>query len=203
LIKNKLLTRPFGALAFGLHQDILQFRPIGVLLAVGWAWLLARAARKWDAQVFGVTAVAVGWVLISVAPLWTFFFVTDTLEGSRYVYLGSSFWSIAVVTLIANDTKLNRITFISATAIVLGCAAIVIVEQSPWREAAALRDRVTTAWRGVPAECDPRLATGLPDSVRGAYVFRNGFTESVTRPAAIYSESCKPYWAGGAFLLEP
>ena len=36
LIKNKLLTRPFGALGLGIHRDLMQLSPaIGITLAVG------------------------------------------------------------------------------------------------------------------------------------------------------------------------
>ena len=50
---------------------------------------------------FELLAFATAWVLVSVSPLLTMFFVSDNLEGARYVYLGSAMWSVAVVALIA------------------------------------------------------------------------------------------------------
>ncbi len=203
LIKNKLLTRPFGALGVGIHHDVLQSSSlIGITLVLGWVALAVRAARRWNAQVFSITTLGVLWVLISVAPLWTLFFVTDTLEGSRYLYLASTVWAIAVVTLIANSTNLTRLTLASAAVIVIACAAIVILEQRPWREAAVVRNQVIDAWRAMPGDCDPRRASGLLDSVRGAYVFRNGFAEAVAGRVDD-TKPCSAHWNGVMFTVEP
>jgi hypothetical protein len=187
----------------GIHRDVLQSSSlIGIALVFGWVARAARAARRWNAQVFSVTTLGVLWVLISVAPLWTLFFVTDTLEGSRYLYLASTVWAIAVVTLIANSTNLTRLTLSSAAACVVVCAAIVILEQRPWREAAVVRNQVIDAWRAMPGDCDPRRASGLPDTVRGAYVFRNGFAEAVAGRVDD-TKSCSAHWNGAIFTVEP
>jgi len=202
LIKNKLLTRPFGALGLGIHRDILQRAPwIAIVLSIAWPALFARAARTWNADVFRLLAIATGWVLLSVAPLWTAFFVSDTLEGSRYLYLGSSLWSIAVAALIANATAMRRLAFVSCVALIGVCALVVLIEQQPWRQAAVVRSQIVEAWAAVPSECDPKRALKLPDTVAGAYVFRNGFAEAVGERGTRYSASCSAEWNGSAFSI--
>ena len=202
VIKNKMLTRPFGALAMGIHRDILRQAPwIGIAVAIGWAVLFARAARRWNALVFRIVMLSVCWVLISVLPLWTMFFVTDTLENSRYLYMASAMWAIAVSALIANGSAMGRAASAAAIALVAGCAMLAVAHQHWWRDAAAERDRVIAAWATVPADCDPKRATGLPDSVAGAYVFRNGFPEAVQKISATYSESCIAAWKDGTFSV--
>jgi hypothetical protein len=52
-----------------------------------------------------------------------------------------------------------------------------------WQDAASLRDRVMLALRADPAFslCPALTLNGLPDNVRGAYVFRVGAPEAVRR----------------------
>jgi hypothetical protein len=202
VMKHELLTRPFAALGLGIHRDLLnRLTWIPAALALAWSALFVRAARAWDAGVFRITITAAMWVLLSVAPLWTLFFVTDTLEGSRYLYLGSSLWAIAVAALIANATVFNRATFAAAGAVVALCVGVTLLHQRPWREAAAVRDAVVAGWAAVPQDCDPGRASDVPDSIRGAYVFRNGFAEAVADEGRHYSESCQTRWSGRAFSV--
>lgn len=204
LIKNKLLTRPFAALGFGVHRDVLKSAPwIAFGLAIGWVALLTRAAHKWNRRVFRTLLLAVCWVLVSVAPLWTMFYVTDTLENSRYLYLASTMWAIAVTALVANGQTMSRAARVLAVVAIAGSAVITLAHQRTWREAARERDRIIAAWAHVPAECDPWRATGLPDSVAGAYVFRNGFPDAVAIKSSIYSESCTAEWKDHAFVVNP
>jgi hypothetical protein len=56
-----------------------------------------------------------------------------------------------------------------------------LVRQQAWREAAIVRDAVLDNTARVVAEsgCESVTVTALPDHVRGAFVFRNGFPEAV------------------------
>ena len=204
-IKHKLLTRPFGALGFGIHRDVLASAAwIGLIAAVCWPIVLARAAWRWDARVFTMLAFATAWVLVSVAPLLTMFFVSETLEGARYVYLGSAMWTVGIVSLIAGVSP--RITAPAAGILMLlivASASLVFAHQRPWLRAAATRDRVLAAAVTAPAECNLVAATGLPDTEAGAYVFRNGFADAMTpRPMSSGVVPCAWDVETGRFRVE-
>jgi hypothetical protein len=76
--------------------------------------------------------------------------------------------------------------------------------QSAWTAAAVERDRVLDAYRSSDLQCTPTEIRGLPDQIRGAYLFRNGVPEaivSVTTPTA-GSPRCVLVWDGERFREE-
>jgi hypothetical protein len=148
------------------------------------------------------------WVLASIAPVFTLFFVGPTLEGSRYLYLASCAWSLVIADLLASAS--DRV---SRPSVVFGGAVAVIVlvflmsvqrEIGIWQQAADLRDRVLTDAHAVRAKagCPEATFANVPDSVDGAYVFRNGFPEAIGGPALDpndVSPGCRFTWAGAGF----
>jgi hypothetical protein len=72
------------------------------------------------------------------------------------------------------------------TLVVINAAAVARHVQ-PWVEAGRLRDRVLTAAAGTSAmaDCGEVTLEGLPDSIRGAYIFRNGAPEAFSRTMGI------------------
>jgi len=60
-----------------------------------------------------------------------------------------------------------------------------VITQRHWREAAELRSAVLAAARTNPElrRCDRVVLRNLPDTVRGAYVFRNSVPEFLAREA--------------------
>jgi hypothetical protein len=152
------------------------------------------------------------WVLASIAPVFTFFFVGPTLEGSRYLYLGSCAWSLVVADLIAAMSERigkHRLAFgaaIAATCVVF--VASVQREIDVWWQAAELRDDVLANARTAITEagCDGADFAGVPDSVEGAYVFRNGFPEAVGlagTPPTGSEAACHFVWTSGRFVKLP
>jgi hypothetical protein len=77
---------------------------------------------------------------------------------------------------------------------------------APWREAAEARDAVlqaaiqTMAARG----CGLESTFTVTDSVRGAFVFRNGLPEALrrVRPAITGDRACHLRWQEGEFVEE-
>ena len=204
---KELLSRPFGAMAMNLHQDAATGVPLlPVAIAVAWPVFLAWAATSWprDPRSFHLLLAGAAWLLASVAPLMTAFFVGADLQQSRYLYLGATLWSIAIAGIAVRRVSVERTWIVLAgLAIVVAInAGLVIHQQGRWLEAAATRDQVLRAFVSQAINCDPRLAEGLPDQVGGAYVFRNGFPEAVARllPARQAWEPCVPRWDGVRFV---
>ena len=100
---KELFSRPFGGLAMPLHIEVWRAHPwIPLALAVYWPALFlllssALARKPHDATTLLALAA---WVLMSVAPLATMFYIADDLQGGRYLYLGAVAWSVMIVVLL-------------------------------------------------------------------------------------------------------
>jgi hypothetical protein len=147
------------------------------------------------------------WVLASIAPVFTLFFVGPTLEGARYLYLAAGAWTLIVADLVAAISERVERRSLAFGAAIAAIAMIFVVsvqrEIGVWRQAADLRDRVLTDARAAieRAGCAQAAFSGVPDSVNGAYVFRNGFPEALAT-AAPDSDSppeCTFTWTDGRF----
>jgi hypothetical protein len=179
---KELLSRPFGALGYGLHASTLERLPwLGVLMAALWPLALVRSALGWrrDARVFRHLLLAAAWVMASVLPVFTMLYVSPELEGSRYLYLGSTLWAVALVQVLADPGAIGaRWAQPGLAVMILAAGLVTLSQQAHWRAAAVERDRVLTALVEAHAACAPGSVENLPDSIRGAYVFRNGFPEA-------------------------
>ena len=191
---------------------------LGVVVAVGtYAWRMDKMVKP-SALVRCIVAVLVG-----VLPVYSMLFITADLENARYLYLPAVFWVIAVVGF-ATAPAASRIRPAVRVGLGLALAAGTIGVQwhlATWREAARLRDRVLTAAQAAidTASCSTASLAGAPDSVRGAYVFRNGLGEAMaariastprsashplradTRSFARGPGDCLFVWNGSAFQI--
>jgi hypothetical protein len=139
------------------------------------------------------------------------FFISSDLQGSRYLYLGSCAWAILVaVTLLEQSHQpLRRLGFLLSIGLLLLWTLGVHSHLADWHQASVLRDRVLAASRSVlqTTACAAVRFDNLPDSVGGAYVFRNGFDEALQRSgphqvrAAVGAgdPACTVRWDGVAF----
>jgi hypothetical protein len=153
------------------------------------------------------------WVLLGVAPLLSYFFISDTLQGSRYLYLPLVGWSIVIAQL--SDGSDNRDVRLVGTLLVafIVCYGVVgtIRHQAAWSAAAATRDVVLVEAQRAMAEqqCGAAAFADVPDSVEGAYVFRNGFAEAARRAGVQVVSSdaapagCAFTWRDGSFMATP
>lgn len=178
---KELLVRPYGTLAVPFRGAQLTEWPwLGVLLVGGLAVLLVRAAWHWrGSRRRLLVAGALGlWVLVSIAPVYSMFDVSGTLQGSRYVYLAAAGWSILMATLLLPArSRLDLFLVVAACGIgVIGVRLNLV----PWTRAAAMRDEVLSAVERARASgCNDVWIRNVPDSVQGAYVFRNGLAEAI------------------------
>ena len=208
---KQMIVVAFGTLAAPWRDPSSMYERWQAFVAVGLVVLLLVHAcvtwRRSDDRAHRAVRLAL-WILASIAPVFTLFFVGPTLEGSRYLYLASCAWSLLVADLIATASEplSNRplVFRASVAVIVLVFAVSVQREVGVWRQAADLRDRVLADARTAldRSGCVRAEFTRVPDSVSGAYVFRNGFPEAlgvaVTDRAAAPPE-CTFTWADGRF----
>jgi hypothetical protein len=188
---KELATRAFGTLAAPWSSSELA--------AFGWALTAATCAVCLLVVFGGVTSptssgvrvLAAGtvWVLASVAPVYSYLFISEHMEGSRYLYLGSAGGALSIATLASVESERGIVrralplTLVAAVA--AGGVIATFVRQQAWREAAVVRDGVldNTARVAADSGCETVTVTALPDHVRGAFVFRNGFPEAVRERA--------------------
>src|SRR4051812_3987024 len=197
---KELLVRPFGTLAVPFSGAHVSHRPmLGVLLVCGLALLIARAAWRWRGRrgQLLVAAALVLWVIVSVAPVYSMFDVSGTLQGSRYVYLAAAGWSILLAALlITGNSRLD----LALVAVVFAVGVIgVRVNLAPWTRAAQMRDAVLAAVeRARGGGCTAVWIRNVPDSVQGAYIFRNGLPEAIA-PTTITPAAAPQCWISVPF----
>jgi hypothetical protein len=179
----------FGGLAVPWHADVVGRFPwlpiigsVAVIFLVTVFFIERSSRRRIDA-----VAAGVAWLLIAILPVWPILAVGTDLQQSRYLYLPAIGWAALLVTLAAPTPTRPRLVGRLAVAAVVAVIALgawgTRLHLRPWIEAAGLRDRVEAAAR--PNErlnaCGMITLQDLPDSVKGAYVFRNGAREAFAR----------------------
>jgi len=134
---------------------------------------------------------------VSIAPVYSMFDVSGTLQGSRYVYLAVAGWSILMATLLLPArSRLDLFLVVAACAIgVIGVRLNLV----PWTRAAAMRDEVLSAVERARASgCSDVWIRNVPDSVQGAYVFRNGLAEAIA-PTTLSTAAPPSCWISVPF----
>jgi hypothetical protein len=207
---KELLARPVGMLAIPWSTVVLDAWPaIGYLWAaavVGAAASYAWRTAKW-VQPFAI-ARCLAAAVVSVLPVYSMLFISPDLENARYLYLATAFWVIAVIGFVTTPGA-HRIGFGASIALGVAIAVGAVGVQrhlGSWREAAVLRDRVLTAAANalVTAPCPTVSLAAAPDSVHGAYVFRNGLAEAVAVRTGAQSLTgpgdCLLAWNGSNFV---
>ena len=202
---KELFSRPFGGLAMPLHIEVWRAHPwIPLALAVYWPALFLLSAARWPRKPHDATTLLAlaAWVLMSVAPLATMFYIADDLQGGRYLYLGAVAWSVMILVLLQELQPALRVIVIAPLLVVFAFATR--AHQSPWAAAALERDRVLDAYRTSGVQCLPTEIRGLPDHIRGAHVFRNGFRDAIgsVTPSVTASPRCVLVWDGTRFIQE-
>jgi hypothetical protein len=206
-------VRPFAVLAAPWHQDVSRAgTDIGLVAAVGLPALFSVAAWHWreDRSASIRAARMVLWVVASVVPVYRLLFVGPDLQGSRYVYLAAVGWSVVLAEGLFGALgflRRPRATLSVAVVLAAGSAALLQVHLRPWRQASVLRDAVVRAATGRMRElgCGPTTFANVPDSVRGAYVFRNGLHEALAEPGLETRgvRDCHLRWDGESFDVVP
>ncbi len=213
-VVQRWLFGTFGGLMVPWHADVIRAHPwvpiagvIAVLAIVTLFFVQRQPAARIQAAI-----ATLGWCLLATLPPITLFFVAPDLQGARYLYVATvGYAATLIVTASVGDATPAAIRIIVIAAIaVLVITGICGVRWHlhPWYEAANLRDRVMAAAaadRRIQS-CGNPVFVDLPDTVRGAYVFRNGGEEAL-RPrfvsSAISIGKCSFRWNGQTFVDDP
>ena len=177
----------FGGLAVPWHVDVIRGLPwlpiLGVLAIV--YLLMVFFLDSGSRQRTKLAIAAAAWVLLPIIPIFPLFFVAPDLQASRFLYLPAVGWAALLVVMASEQ---------SAKTIAAGVGLIVMAAYGtwlhlhPWNEAALMRDRVeASALDAGMNRCTVVALSNLPDSVRGAYVFRNGGPEAFARDLHLHA----------------
>jgi hypothetical protein len=201
---KELLVRPFATLTVPFQgARLIEWPWLGTLLVGGIAVLIVRASWAWrgSRQQIWMASAFVLWVVVSVAPVYSMFDVSGTLQGSRYVYLPAAGWSMLIAALLM-PARSRRDLGLAAAVCVIGLVGV-RMNFGEWMSAARMRDEVlSAAVRAKAAGCTAIWIRDVPDSVHGAYVFRNGLAEAVA-PVAISSTAPPECWITVPTLADP
>ena len=212
-----LLVRPFGGVALPLRADAgpsAETYVLGLLVLIVVGVAIARALApprhaSVDAGAEGSTgavlALGGGWILITALPLLMTFYVSATLEGSRYLYLSSAGFALALSSSLSGPSIVSRVVAPTATIAILAIYGTRLNEERQiWQRAAALRDSLLSQASQIAETVPCRALTiaNAPDNVSGAYVFRVGLDIAIaavpTKPDGV---PCSLRWNGST--LEP
>jgi hypothetical protein len=213
---KELVGRPIAALAVpiasGLAPDwaVLAGASLFVLVALVCAAVLL---GSWTGDERALSLRLVAAIPVTILPVYSLLHISPLLEGSRYVYLASACWSLLLALLgqtlarASGSLALGARVLLSFLLISWGFAYA--WHRPPWWRAAELRDLVLRSATDAAAQCQGEaLFAGAPDSIDGAYVFRNGLPEAVARePSAravpsIAARPCLYVWDGERFVLK-
>jgi hypothetical protein len=204
----------FGGLSIPWHAEVIASLPwlpiLGTCIVV--LIVLAFCLTSTDTVSLRCSYAMTAWICAATIPAITFFFIAPDLRGSRYLYLASIGWSALLVSLVASQTAQSVRALLSLCLVVLAMAGVYGARRhiQPWRAAAEIRDAVETAALGNPeiVACHGIAVRNAPDSVRGAYVFRNGLQEALARDVGVavmdrVPAMCSFQWNAAAGRFEP
>ena len=185
-LKN-LVLRPFGPLFVPLNQSLFSNyifikNCILFILAV---MIFASPFRKklnFKLLLFGLL-----FILLTVIPVFKILYVSETLEGARFLYLPS----LGACLIIAALLKISffKKEFVGKTVnLVIPLVVLILFMSaalrngSSWIKAAEISEKISyqTVDR-IQNVKFPKViyALNLPDNYKGAYIFRNGFSASL------------------------
>jgi hypothetical protein len=214
---QRALFASFGSLAVPWHEDVVRLSALMplvsglIVIALLTAFFLSRGGPgRGRALLAGAT-----WIVAAVIPVFPILAIGLDLQASRYLYLAVVGWAALVVTAAASVSATRTwLTAVSHSLVIVLVALGLYgtrVHLRHWIEAAAVRDRVELAARSNPQmrACPEITVNRLPDSVRGAYLFRNGAREAFARDLGLRAMvtddvgPCAFRWdeATGTFLL--
>jgi len=180
-----------GGLAVPWHVAFIrQYAVISALVVVALLGLITcLSAATVDSHARRVAISTATWPLICTAPALTFFYVSADLQNSRYLYLATIGWAGLLLTAaIATRRRRLRVMLLGVIASIAAWWIIAVRgELGAWQQAAAVRDAVEQEVRVKVAQSNCRSVAVLnaPDSIDGAYVFRNGLTEALRREVGV------------------
>lgn len=193
------LGAPWTAAELSGHPIVLGILPVATMLA-----LICIHAFEPRARLRPLTTLL--WVLLGIAPLAGFFFVSDDLQGSRYLYLPLCGWSLLAGDLVSR-LETRRLGVVAVYALVAASVGLgfwgVRQHLEPWTRAADSRDHLLAQARStlLDARCSSATFEDVPTDYGGAHLFRNGFAEAVGVSSFVREGAvCRFVWDGARFV---
>jgi len=186
-VAQRAIFGSFGGLAVPWHIDVIHrfsWMPlIGVVILV-YLLIVFFLDPDRSSQRSKLAVAAALWVLVSILPVFPILFIGPDLQQSRYLYLPMTGWAalIAVIAGAGNRSYLKPLSYAAVVGLIVIAACGTVLHLRPWKEAARLRGMVEASAVDLQmSKCPTATLSDLPDSVDGAYVFRNGGTEAFAR----------------------
>ena len=210
-----LLVRPFEALAVPMRTEAglpVQAYVAGAAVLVLLAALLlairasrAEPDRSVQSSQAAALVIGLGWVSLTALPLLAQFYVSPSLQGGRYLYLPAAGFAVLLSAACVGPMKRTAVSWVAFLALIGVYATVLVGERHVWRQAAATRDAVLTQAAGVVRSngCRSLDLVDAPDSVHGAFVFRQGLAEALS--SLDYDRGgipCHARWDGAGLRLD-
>jgi hypothetical protein len=120
-------------------------------------------------------------MLIAAVPVYTYFFVSPSLQGSRYLYFPAIGWGLLVSYFVATLCTSRRAMVLTSACLFAWSTAWLTLNLRPWREAAGIvREFAAQGTSGTWQERYGNalvVQNGVPIEYRGVVLFRNGYPE--------------------------
>jgi hypothetical protein len=209
-VLQRALFSGFGSLAVPYHVQLIQraawIAIAAVLLTIGLLTQFAIAAGP--RRDLRIAASAVLWILVAIALVVPVLVIAPDLQASRYLYLATFGWTSLLVVCAGRvrGATPEAVGLPGLVALVALNSAAATVHLKPWIEAARTRDAIEQAARtnSRMQSCATIALIGLPDSVAGAYLFRNSVAEAFARDLAMTivtdRPACSFQWQDGVFV---
>jgi hypothetical protein len=199
----------FGSLAMPYHASVLQqsawIAIASVLIVITLVTLFCvSAGPRRDLR---IAIASVLWIVVSFAPVIPILVIPANLQASRYLYLAAIGWTMTII-VTACRVRADRARVVAGgfvVALLMLNTIALTAHLTPWIDAAHTRDAVERAARSNPRmqACGTLAVSGLPDSVDGAYVFRNSVSEAFERDLGLKvvteGAGCAFEWNGREF----
>jgi hypothetical protein len=186
-VLKEMAVRPLATLIVPWRRaELVRAPSLGIVSALALVLLITHQATGWSrhSSDFKRTLRLAAWVFAAAAPVYAFLFIGDDLQNSRYLYLPSCGWVLAVALLL--DAELVRFRaariLIPLVGFLIGVWTYgVIVHLRSWEHAANVRDAILAGAARTIKETDCETVTfdQLPWEVEGAWTFWNGFPEAL------------------------
>jgi hypothetical protein len=164
------------------------------LVAISMSPVLALLLARWRPPIFRLLAFYCAWLLISFVPIFKAFFLNDTLQGGRLVYLASAPFSVLIVigwALLMFAGKWQKSLALGVTSLLMAISSYFLwMNNAAWAEAGAQSKAIETALHALYKDehSDPSyFFCGIPNDLHGAWLGINAFEGMTRQPRMMHT----------------
>ena len=186
---QKMLSMTAGALTVPWKQTMLDSYPVAASLwAAGVTLLITRHLVRGvsDLRSAEITWRLGAWIGLSIAPVYSWFFISPELSGGRYLYLAAPAWSMLLVSMLPAGAHARdwRVAAVTATCGVILAGSLLLslrTSVDAWTAASRTRDAILVSAESIleSSTCERAAFLQLPHDVNGAFLFGNGFLQAL------------------------